>query len=194
MHQGRPVTVLYTEYGVNSHPSGPLTLSSANGVTTINIAVFDLVNIKWKSSNVDLPAVVLPGADFGLFLGLTWIVKAGVGLNAERSVVAHQGKETPLKPNSFPKPPKGAVTTIIYAQEHCRVPPMGSASLKLTPFKQGSHGRHFQPEMPRFIALGCHYIRSQILRGCWDPVTSSVRAPSQSRSKMTSGLAIRCRL
>lgn len=66
-----------------------LTLSLANGVTTINQSVFDLINIKWKATNVDLPTVVFPEACFDLLLGLKWIFKAGVGLNAECQVLVH---------------------------------------------------------------------------------------------------------
>lgn len=54
---------------------------------------------------------------------------------------------------SVPKPPNEVVTPVIHSQEHCRMPQMGSASLKLVPFKHGSHGGHAQTEMPIFIAV-----------------------------------------
>lgn len=40
----------------------PLTLSSANGVTTIKREVFDELSIKCKRTEVKLPAVVVLGA------------------------------------------------------------------------------------------------------------------------------------
>lgn len=48
----------------------PLTLSSADEVTTIKCEVFDELKIKWKGTEVELPAVVKPGVGFDELLEL----------------------------------------------------------------------------------------------------------------------------
>lgn len=48
----------------------------------------------------------------------------------------------------------GVVKTVIYSQERFRVPPMGSASLELSPFEQRSHGGHAKLELPNFRLRG----------------------------------------
>lgn len=44
--------------------------------------------------------------------------QGGVGLNAKCHVLLYRGQEHPFKIISVPEPPKEAVTTVIYAQEH----------------------------------------------------------------------------
>lgn len=48
-----------------------LTLSSADGVTAIIQDVFDSVNIKWKNTNFNLPAIVLHSAGLNVLLGFS---------------------------------------------------------------------------------------------------------------------------
>lgn len=90
----------------------PLALSSADGVTTIKREVFDELNIKRKGTEVELPAVVLPGAGFDFLLGLTWIAKAKVGLDAERQVLLHGGQERIFETISVPEPPAAIFTVL----------------------------------------------------------------------------------
>lgn len=56
--------IAFSKYLINkdnmkSFRVAPLTLSSANGVTTINLEVFNELKIKCKGKEVELPAVVL---------------------------------------------------------------------------------------------------------------------------------------
>lgn len=59
---------------------------------------------------------------------------------------------------SVPKPPKVVISTVIYAQDKFWVPPMGSKSLKLTFFEQGSYVGHAQLEIPMFYCIRGSFI------------------------------------
>lgn len=78
-----------------------LTLFSANGVTTIKREVFEGLNVKWKGTEVESPAVVLPGAGVDFLLGISRIVKASIRLGADRQVLIHGVRSTPLKQFMF---------------------------------------------------------------------------------------------
>ena len=101
---------------------------------------------------------------------------------------------------------------MIYAAEHCRVPPMGTGELRLTPFEQGSSGGHAQPEMPRFVAvsvliyqrshpegvLGPWSLQSASTQpveiqagqrvGTWTPAEEALGDPSTNKSSMSAYL------
>lgn len=85
---------------------------------------------------MELPDVVSPGVDFNLILSLKWIIKAGFGLDTKRRVLIYQGYKYPFNRMLVQEHQKEVVTTVIYSQEHCCVPSIGTALLKLKPFEQ----------------------------------------------------------
>lgn len=64
---------------------------------------------------MELLAVVLPGAGFNVLLGLTCIVKAKVGLDAERQVLLHGGQERNFETKFISEPPDGAICPVFYS-------------------------------------------------------------------------------
>lgn len=130
----------------------PLTLSSADGVTTINQDVLNSLNVKWKETEIFLPAMVFPGTGFDVLLRLLWIVKAGVSLDAERQRLVHGANQYTFKSMVVPELPKEVLTFVIYAAEHCRVPAGENAKLVLAPFEQGAYGGMAKPKLPRGVA------------------------------------------
>lgn len=115
----------------------PLTLSSADEVTTIKREVFNGLNINWKGTEVELPVVVIPGAGFDVLLGLAWVGKAKVGLYVGLQVLLHGVQKHTFEKISLTEPPFRAICTFFYALEHCRLPSQGKAMLKIAPFEQG---------------------------------------------------------
>ena len=94
----------------------PLTISSADGVSTISRTVYDAVEVVWKQTRASLPAVVLPGVGFDVLLGMSWIVTAGVSLDATTRTIRHKGQEYSYKQLSIPPPPTEVLSAALYAR------------------------------------------------------------------------------
>lgn len=79
--------------------------------------------------------MVLPGAGFDVLLGLSWIVEAGVSLDAEQRRLVHGANKYTFESMVVPELPKEVLTVVIYAAKHCWVPAGGKAKLVLAPFE-----------------------------------------------------------
>ena len=140
------------KHGMDPSRLVTLTLSSADGVTTIEQDVFDEVEIKWKNTKVKTSAVVLPGAGFDVLLGMTWIVEAKVSLDAVKNVLVHEGVEYAYQQLTILPAPEDVQSVVIYTKEYCSIPPKGIAWLKPVAFNCGTQGGQVIPELPCHIS------------------------------------------
>ena len=126
----------------------PITIASAEGVSTIHRTVFTGLKIKWKGSEVCLPAVILPGVGFDVLLGMSWITAAGVGLNAQNKTLTLGNEEYKYEQMSLPVQPEEPGMVAMYAADVVRIEPWSSAEVNIHPFDQGHHGGHMVPALP----------------------------------------------
>ena len=126
----------------------PLTIASADGISTITREVYEGLQIDWKDSSVRLPAVVLPGAGFDVLLGMAWIAAAKVSLNADTRTLRVNGNDYRYDQLTIPAPPTDCSLVTIYAESAATIPPWETVPVSIQPFEQGAYGGYVSTELP----------------------------------------------